>query len=237
MCQKSHESTDYLKGLTAVKGDATVNDNTTYLLSDGKKISIDKAFKLLESKEYTLKVYANTKGDQTAVLKKLSIEEIEKQKRLHNEYIENKEYLKKIKTTKYPAKPFTLVDLNNNTYDLQKLKGKIVVINFWFTKCKPCVAEIPELNNLVDKYSGKDVVFLGITFDNKKTLEKFLAKKEFKYNIIPDAMKIINENEIKSFPANIIIDKDSNVIFTGDGLNSETTIPGLDYIIEKLLNS
>lgn len=83
------------------------------------------------------------------------------------------------------AQPFTATDLEGTTFTLDELKGKVVVINFWFVACKPCVEEIPELNELVEKYEEKDVVFLGFALDNEKRLNSFLEKTPFKYHIFP----------------------------------------------------
>lgn len=50
------------------------------------------------------------------------------------------------------APPFSVTDINGNEYSLESLKGKIIVLNFWFVECKPCVQEMPELNELVEIY-------------------------------------------------------------------------------------
>jgi len=57
------------------------------------------------------------------------------------------------------APDFSAVDMNGNSYSLGILKGKVVVINFWFVECKPCVIEMPELNEIVEKYKSEEVVF------------------------------------------------------------------------------
>ena len=51
-----------------------------------------------------------------------------------------------------PALPFSVTDLLGNAYSIDKLKGKLIVINFWFVECKPCIMEMPDLNKLVEKY-------------------------------------------------------------------------------------
>ena len=60
-------------------------------------------------------------------------------------------------------KPFSNADL----------KKQVVVINFWFEKCPPCIAEMPELNNLVSKYGKKAVRFIGITHDGPASARRF----------------------------------------------------------------
>ena len=48
----------------------------------------------------------------------------------------------------------TVTRLDSSAIDLTALRGKPVVINWWQTFCSPCIAEIPELNELVEKYAG-----------------------------------------------------------------------------------
>lgn len=62
----------------------------------------------------------------------------------------------------------------------QNLKGKVVVLEFWNTRCGPCIQAIPHWNDLVDKFSSKSVVFLGISDDNKDFLNGFLKRKPIK---------------------------------------------------------
>ena len=50
-------------------------------------------------------------------------------------------------------------------------KGKVVVVDFWATWCVPCKAEIPNYNKLREKMKGKDVEFLGVTFESGSTIE------------------------------------------------------------------
>ncbi len=74
------------------------------------------------------------------------------------------------------APDFTSANMNGAEYNLEDLRGKIVVINLWATYCPPCIEEMPKLNALVEKYQNKDVVFLAPTPDNKNLLEGFLQK-------------------------------------------------------------
>lgn len=51
---------------------------------------------------------------------------------------------------------------DDKTYGEKELSGKIVVMNFWYSKCLPCIKEIPELNKIVAEYKdNKNIVFLG----------------------------------------------------------------------------
>jgi thiol-disulfide isomerase/thioredoxin len=133
-----------------------------------------------------------------------------------------------------PATPFSATDITGTNYSLESLKGKVIVLNFWFIECKPCVMEIPELNKLVAKYSEKDVVFLGFATNDKLKIENFLKSKPFNYNVIANSGAIVNAYNIHSFPTHIIIDKNSIVSYLTVGLGPNT-LKEIEQTIEFLI--
>ncbi len=60
----------------------------------------------------------------------------------------------------------------------EHLKGKLSIINFWFTSCPPCIEEIPDLYKLKKEF-GDSVNFIAITFESRKKVEKFLETTIF----------------------------------------------------------
>lgn len=107
-------------------------------------------------------------------------------------------------------------DSNENTYTLDSLKGKVIVLNFWFIGCKPCVAEIPDLNKIKEKFKDKDVAFFAVTFDSKKKLEEFVIKKPFDFTLVPNSMNIIRQFYVNAYPTTIIIDKNRKIHLVDD---------------------
>lgn len=134
------------------------------------------------------------------------------------------------------APAFNVSSIDGKTFDSEKLKGKVVVLNLWFVNCPNCVEEIKMLNALVDEYKNKDVVFIGLATNDKAKLEGFLKKNPFKYNIVPKAMQTIlsfgepNKNgEINiPFPMHIIVDRDGKIVVRRSG------IKGLDAVKAEL---
>ena len=116
------------------------------------------------------------------------------------------------------ASPFSVRDLENNSFALEELRGKTVVLNFWFVQCRPCVQEMPELNELVQEYQDKKVVFLAFALNGNAELEQFLKKKDFNYQIIPDARVVAEQYSVEGFPTHIIIDKAGKVVYRTMGL-------------------
>lgn len=133
------------------------------------------------------------------------------------------------------ATPFTVIDMTGAEYSLESLQGKVVVLNFWFIACKPCVMEIPELNELVEKYHSEDIVFIGFANDRKKAIEKFLVTQVFDYNLIPNSMMTAQSYQVFAFPTHVVINKDSKIELILTGF-SETTIGEIDETIGRLLD-
>lgn len=104
---------------------------------------------------------------------------------------------------------FHFVDLNGNIYDSITTKGKIVVLNCWFIHCKPCNEEMPRLNELVKQFEDrKDMVFVGLAFDEAEALKKFLKKTVFEYAIVPGKENyLMNDLRISGYPTHLIINK------------------------------
>jgi peroxiredoxin len=103
---------------------------------------------------------------------------------------------------------FNFKDLNGNTHNLASLKGKVVVLNFWFASCKPCIEEVDEFNLLVEKYKDSSVVFLSPTFEHPDICAKFIEKYGLKTLVCPDQNEYIKTLELIYYPTNIILDKD-----------------------------
>jgi cytochrome oxidase Cu insertion factor (SCO1/SenC/PrrC family) len=125
-----------------------------------------------------------------------------------------------------PVAAFNLVDINKNTWNTDKLKGKIIIINFWFTACNPCIQEMPHLNKLVAENKDSSVLFIAPAPENETQVKKFLKKYAFDYNIIPSSTEFISAMDIKNFPTHLVVDK--------EGIIRQVFIGYADDIKEKL---
>lgn len=168
---------------------------------------------LLATGWYTLRVKDAQDENSEYLLLRLSEEE-------HKRRLENapkpreSQYFKTGET----LSSFSATDMNGKKYKLKELKGKVVVLNFWFVACMPCQQEIPELNKLADEYKDStDIVFLAVCLDEEYKVEEFLAKKPFHYNIISDGRYITNQYGIKSYPTHVVLDKEGKIIFHTSG--------------------
>ena len=139
------------------------------------------------------------------------------------------------------APNFVSQALDGQTYSLNQLQGKVVVLTFWSTRCAICHAEIPKLNRVADHYKGQDVVFLAITMDNEVKIDPYLRKNPFNFNILPNGFGILLQYADKDgqgninigFPANFVIDRRGSIAMRSSGWDTSANI---DAKIGKLLS-
>ncbi len=138
------------------------------------------------------------------------------------------------------AETFSATALDGESFDLAELKGKIVVLTFWSTKCPICHSEIPKLNQLVETYQDKAVVFLGLTMENSDKVKNYLKKTPFKFDILPNSFGVVlkyadkdgDGNVAMGFPAHFLINQKGEIEFKTSGF-SKTKL--LDAEINRLL--
>lgn len=88
------------------------------------------------------------------------------------------------------------------------LRGKIVVLEFWSTLCGPCVAAIPHLNELAEKFKDQPVQFIAITKEKEPIVARFLKEKPIKAWIGLDTdSSMFKAYGIKAIPRTVLVDK------------------------------
>lgn len=110
--------------------------------------------------------------------------------------------------------------LEGQTLDLASLRGKVVVLNFFSIGCAPCIAEMPDLNKLVDGFKGNSqVVFLAAAGDSADNLKTLLEEHPFHYQVIPHDSVLSPHFKIYGWPTHVVIGRDGTVIsrLTGAG--------------------
>jgi len=211
------------------------DDKTLFKDESGTAITREEFYKFLKENSQTYSSQRVVKDGRVEEIQlhKLTPMEIELRKKMANVMSDAK--IAKTESIGKPAALFTAKTLDGKSVSLADLKGKIVVLNFWFIACAPCVAEIPELNGIVDKYKSRDdVVFLAPASDDSEHLKEFLKKHEFKYQVIPSARDFDDKYKVSVFPTHIVIDRAGNIVSRDTGLGDET-VKSVTSTIESLL--
>lgn len=111
------------------------------------------------------------------------------------------------------APNFIVTTIDNEVLKLSKLKGKVVMLNFWFTRCQPCIKEMPDLNKLVEVYSAENVAFISFAPESSGIVKEFLVKHPFNFKTVADS-EPIRSKQFKLFsawPYTILIDREGKI--------------------------
>ncbi|MEO8041010.1 MAG: TlpA disulfide reductase family protein [Acidobacteriota bacterium] len=122
--------------------------------------------------------------------------------------------LQKIPQEGMSAPSFSARTIDGRKISLAALRGKVVVLSFWFIGCPACRAMKPQLNEFKKRFAGNDdVVFLAMTADPESEVEKFLKKEPFDYLHAADAKESMSQFAFGVYPKNIVIDKQGKIVY------------------------
>ena len=115
---------------------------------------------------------------------------------------------------------FKVTSHKGDELSLDKLKGKIVLLDFWATWCGPCIREMPELKSMWKKYGGDNFVIIGINLDqNRDNFEKYIEQEEITWPQYVDgkgkADSISALYNVRAIPHTVLIDQDGIIRAVG----------------------
>lgn len=210
--------------------DSALGELPTYDL-DGKLLKAKTVDEMMDSMDYIPQYYKNDEGAIVAIqLIKMPAE----QRKMIEEFMASQKALEALIGT--DAKNFKTTDMDGNAINLSDLKGSVVAINFWFIGCKPCIMEMPELNEIVEKFEGEKVEFIAVALDSKGSLRAFEEKREFNYNIVPDGRSVAHLYGIQGYPTHCIIDQEGKIQYFKSAY-SPRTASELESTITRLLKN
>ncbi|KIO74805.1 thioredoxin [Pedobacter lusitanus] len=110
-------------------------------------------------------------------------------------------------------------DVKGNLVDLGELKGKVIFLNFWATWCPPCLAEMPSVNALYEKFKNdKEVVFILVDADSQlPKAQKFMDKKGFQLPVYAVASEIPEVLFQGSLPTTVVFDRQGRISYNESG--------------------
>ena len=122
--------------------------------------------------------------------------------------------------------------------NLNDLKGKIIIMDFWYKACGPCNKQMVKLQELHDKYPEDKVKFIGInTIDDpiEDKIDLFLENRNISMETVFDGKTIENDYQVTASPALFVINQNGIIVHNIDGYSSNI-VEELTEVIEKYLN-
>jgi peroxiredoxin len=135
------------------------------------------------------------------------------------------------------APDFTVEMVDGSNVQLSKLKGKVVVVNFWATWCPPCREELKHVQKqLIDRFKGKNFTFLPISRGEKKgVVEAFRKKMNYTFPMGLDPQQSIYKLYASNYiPRSVVVGKDGKVVYVAVGYDEETAKAIDNAIVEAL---
>jgi cytochrome c biogenesis protein CcmG, thiol:disulfide interchange protein DsbE len=119
-----------------------------------------------------------------------------------------------------PAPPFSTHRLDGGTVALESFRGRVVLLNFWALECPPCRIEMPELEKIHRRYSGRGLSVVGVTEMDpaRDAVARFVAATGVTYPILLDpGARIGALYRIEAHPTSVVIDARGIVRFVNVG--------------------
>jgi len=115
---------------------------------------------------------------------------------------------------------------NSKPFSIEELKGKLILIDFWYMSCAPCYKTIPYLRDFYNKYHSKGLEVIGLNpFDNsnskKELLSIYIEKNGIDYPVILVNRSVADLFKVHAYPTMFLFDKSGNLIEYSKGYNPD----------------
>ena len=138
----------------------------------------------------------------------------------------------KVQDSAVPQMPaFDLPDLAGKRWNGDAMKGRLVLVDFWDTRCQHCKTRLPMLDRLAVKYRPRGFEALSVSTNAKRSdLDGYLKGRRFAHPVLHDDAQTWQKWGVKNIPATFLI-KEGRIV---GQWTSKTTEKELDRIIEQL---
>ncbi len=109
-----------------------------------------------------------------------------------------------------------------NVPDDKTLNNKYIVLEFWATWCGPCIAAVPHMNEIQNKFKNNDLIFLSLTDENIEKVERTLKRIDFKSTVVSDISKRTfiefgnGKDGLVAYPLTVLIDNRGIIKWIGE---------------------
>lgn len=117
------------------------------------------------------------------------------------------------------APGFTLPSRGGDSVALEKLKGQVVMLNFWASWCGPCRQEMPLLDQMYKRYNSLGFTLLGVNVEeDTAAADKWLAQTPVSFPVLYDKQNKVSQlYQVNSMPSTVFIDRKGNVRYVHRG--------------------
>lgn len=114
---------------------------------------------------------------------------------------------------------FHLMDLDDTEWNKERLKGRITVINLWFSGCGPCLKEFPTISKWKKEYP--DVTFLSANFEDKDVVKRVTKARQFTWTHLYNDDYFSKYLDGEGFPMFLVLDQQGIIRYFENGATVE----------------
>lgn len=109
-----------------------------------------------------------------------------------------------------------LTDLAGKPVDLDDFKGKVVFLNYWATWCRPCIAEMPDIDAAAKILGDEDFVFLAASDESLEKIKNYVDEVDFSFQFVKSTTSVF-DMDIMALPTTMILNKQGEIIYNEVG--------------------
>lgn len=100
--------------------------------------------------------------------------------------------------------------------DLARHRGRVVIIDFWASWCKPCRQSVPWLNTMSARYGASGLTIIGVNVDAERgDADRFLRDVPIEFEIVFDPKgDLAKQFKVQAMPTSYVVDRDGNIVAT-----------------------
>lgn len=130
---------------------------------------------------------------------------------------------------------WNLQDLQGNTISFTSAEEKVTLVNVWATWCPPCLAEMPSMQALYNRYNT-EVSFYFVSLEDTELLQRFIDKKGYNFPVYSTEDNFPKPLETNSFPTTYLISKSGKIVINKEGAadwDSESVRKTIDALLAE----
>lgn len=121
-----------------------------------------------------------------------------------------------------------LTDLNGQAINVEEHQGKTIFINFWATWCKPCIQEMPFIEEAQRTFQNENILFLLASSESAEEIEEFISNHNYSFKYV----RIENSEEmnVQALPTTFIFNRQGDLVFSETGFREWSEKQNIDLI-------